>query len=412
MLNPNRVNPSALIYYRTHQPVPFQAKVPAIAAAFRPLVAALQQRGYEAHAIGDQFEEDVTERLWKIVTRHYPDEGAPDAALDDFRKHRQYGLQCAAALSNAAQNLPNRAQAILRESIARIACTSSWEATALAGALSIDVRKKSSALTFEHYPSLVGLDDAGQTLGARLAEFCRRTTKQAGNSSSGTGASGLAADVVKLQAWADSNKRSLLIVVGGTDRFGMEEDAILKALRPSRSLNVILTRTDANGSKPGFDHAQWSKRELAAFVVAYLARNRKALDSEDLDALLAHPLASDLSYLRFVCDWLVTFASFETVSGALHQCLRVEKFVDLAGLLKLKGQEEIGDDSWLKIAKATLANERGCVEADLIAGTGSSAVEVYSGLSILSPMLEIWSGRIWRHHGRDWDALAKALLDG
>ena len=56
MLNPKRPNPSALIYYGDLRPIPFMAKTPAIAAEFRPLLAALQQRGYEAHAIGDQFE--------------------------------------------------------------------------------------------------------------------------------------------------------------------------------------------------------------------------------------------------------------------------------------------------------------------------------------------------------------------
>ena len=99
---------------------------------------------------------------------------------DDFRKHRQYGLQCAAAMPIAAQSLRDCVQAILRDNLGRIACASSWEATAFAGALSIEVRKKTSALTFEHYPSLVDPVDAGQTFGARLSEFCRRTTNRAG----------------------------------------------------------------------------------------------------------------------------------------------------------------------------------------------------------------------------------------
>ena len=70
---------------------------------------------------------------------------------------------------------------------------------------------------------------------------------------------------------------------------------------------------------------------MAAFVDAYLARHRKALDLEDAAALLAHlPLAADLSYLRFVCDWLVTFARFETVSDAPPtMACAVERFVDL-----------------------------------------------------------------------------------
>ena len=131
-----------------------------------------------------------------------------------------------------------------------------------------------------------------------------------------------------------------------------------------------------------------------------------------MDALLAHPLAGNLSYLRFVCDWLVTFARFETLSDALQQCLRAKKFADLAELLMLKVRAEIDGSDWLKISKAVLSNKSGCAEADLIAGSGSRAADVYAGLSILSPMLEMWSGRIWRHHGRDWDALVKAILAG
>lgn len=119
---------------------------------------------------------------------------------------------------------------------------------------------------------------------------------------------------------------------------------------------------------------------------------------------------SDLSFLRFVCDWLVTFARFETLSDAVQQCLRATKFADLAELLMLKVRAEIDGGDWLKISKTVLSNKSGCAEADLIAGSGPRAVELYAGLSILSPMLEMRSGRIWRHRGRHWDALAEAIL--
>jgi hypothetical protein len=345
MLRPDRANPSALIYYRARRPTPLQAKVPAIAAEFRPLFSALRRRGYEPHSIDDQFAEHVTEKLWEIVSRHYPGVRSPNAALDDFRKQRQYGLQSAAGLPSAGRPLRARAQVISRENIGRITCTSSWEAAALAGALSIEVRKTSSALTFEHYPSLIGEGDAGQAFNARLAEFCRRTTRRVGRTSLGAEELGPAAELAKLQAWAASANRRLLIVIGGTDHFGLEEDAILADLRPSANVEVILARTDTGGAKTGFDQVQWSKPDLAAFVDAYLARHRKALDSEDAAALLAHPLADDLSYLRFVCDWLVTFARFETISDALQQCLRVKNFADLAGLLLAKSWAEMSDPS-------------------------------------------------------------------
>jgi hypothetical protein len=412
MLHPNRVNPSALIYYRARRAVPFKAEVPAIAAEFQPLLAMLERRGYEAHAIDGQFEQHITEKLWEIVSRHYPGVSSPDAELNDFRKHRQYGLQSAVVLPIGAQLLQACAQSILRESIGRIACTSSWEAAALAGALSIEVRKTSSALTFEHYPSLIDEGDPVQAFHARLTEFCRRTIMRVGHTSSGASAFGPAGELAQLEAWAASANRRLLIVIGGTDLFGLQEDAFLEALRPSASINVILTRTDTSGGKAGFERAQWSTRELAAFVDAYLARYRKALDSEDAAALLAHPLAGDLSYIRFVCDWLVTFARFDTVSYALQQCLRAKKFADFAGLLMVKGRAEMSDGAWSRITKATLANARGCAEADLLSGVGLCAADMYGGLSILSPMLETWSGRIWRHRGRDWDALANALLNG
>jgi hypothetical protein len=40
----------------------------------------------------------------------------------------------------------------------------------------------------------------------------------------------------------------------------------------------------------------------------------------------------------------------------------------------------------------------------------ASAAQVYAALSILMPMLEAWPGRVWRHHGNDWDSLARSVL--
>ncbi len=410
MLRPYRSNPSALIYYRARRRFPFQAKVPAIADEFRPLLSALRRRGYQPQAIGSKFAEHVTEKLWEVVRRHYPGASGPDTTLNDFRKHRQYGLQSASAIPTASDPVRVYTQAILGKQNGLIACKSSWEAAALAGALSIEVRKVTSALTFEHYPSLVDAGDSDHAFIARLAEFCRRTTKRVGSASPGTGSLELAGELAKLQAWAVTAKRQLLIVIGGSDLFGLEEDAILEGVRPHTNIHVIVTRTDTFGTKPGFAQAEWNRRDMAAFVETYLARHRKILDSEDASAVLAHPLANDLSYLRFVCDWLVTFARFETVSDALQQCLQTTTFSDLGGLLAAKGRMEMSDVHWRKFLQAILPDRHGRAEVDLKSQTGLRTTDVYAGLSVLSPILETWSGRVWRHHGQNWDALAAALL--
>ena len=265
-------------------------------------------------------------------------------------------------------------------------------------------------LTFEHFPSLIE-GDAKQALYARLSEFCRRTTMRV-SPSSGGGTLSPVGELGKLQAWAASANRRLLIVVGGTDQLGLDEDAILADLNPSANVDVILTRSDAKGAKGGFEQAVWSKRDLAAFVDAYLARHRKALDKEDVAALLAHPMANDLSYLHFACDWLVAFARFETISYALRQCLKVEKFSDFSGLINTKGRAVMSQAAWSRITKIILGAGSGCAEAELNSVTGLGTADLFSGLLILSPMLESWSGRIWRHRGRDWDALADAVLTG
>jgi hypothetical protein len=239
----------------------------------------------------------------------------------------------------ASEVLRTHAQTIFSDHIGRVECPSSWEAAAIAGALSIEVRRATSALTFEHYPSLVGGGHAALSFTARLSEFCRRTTLRVGSASSGAGSPGPAADLAKLQTWATSTNRRILIVVGGTDLFGFEEDEILQAVRSTANVDVILTRTDRDGPKSGFDPLRWSGLDMSAFVDTYLARHRKVLDTDDASALLAHPLAHNLSYLRFVCDWLVAFARFETLTDALQECLRVETFGDLAGCLIEKGRE-------------------------------------------------------------------------
>jgi hypothetical protein len=230
-----------------------------------------------------------------------------------------------------------------------------------------------------------------------------------GSTPTGVGAT---SELAKLQAWAGSASRRILIVVGGTDFFGFEEDTILKALNPSANVGIILTRTDVTGSKPGFSQVRWGTHDIAAFANSYLARHRKELDSEDAAALLAHPLANDLSFVRFVCDWLITFALFETLSEILQQCLNVTNFADLGSLLMSKGRAATSEADWSKIAEAVLTAPRGCTEANLTSQTGVPSAHMYASLSILSPMLESWSGRIWRHRGNRWDALTDTLLSG
>ena len=381
MLRPNYFNPSALLYYRASESTLDQGAVPTIAQEFQPLLSELRRQGYEPHPIDSQFAGHLTDKLWKIVSRHYPGVSGPDAVQNDFRKHRQYGLQSAMALPFAGQLLRERSQGN------RIACTSSWEAAALAGALSIQSRKTSPALTFEHFPALAD-DDAWQAFNARLSEFCRRTTMRVTPAHGAEASFEPAAELGKLQAWAASARRRLLIVIGGTDYFGPEEEALLAGVNPSANIDVILTRSDARGAKARFEEACWSKRDLETFVDAYLARHRKALDKEDVAALLAHPLANNLSYLRFVCDWLVAFARFETISYALQECLQVEKFSGFSELLNVKGRAEMSDADWFRIAKTILGPAHGGAEADLTSRAGVSIANLYSGLSILSPMLE------------------------
>ena len=105
MLRPNYFNPSALIYYRADRSTPVRAAVPAIAKEFQPLLSELRRGGYEPHPIDGQFEDHLTDKLWEIVSRHYPGVSSPDVVLNDFRKHRQYGLQSAMALPFAGHLL-------------------------------------------------------------------------------------------------------------------------------------------------------------------------------------------------------------------------------------------------------------------------------------------------------------------
>jgi hypothetical protein len=100
------------------------------------------------------------------------------------------------------------------------------------------------------------------------------------------------------------------------------------------------------------------------------------LDARDTAALVAHPLAGNLSYLRFVCDWLVGFARFETVAETLQQCLGVTRFADLGQLLHAKGQSELGAGVWSRLTRVVLSNPQGCAETDVVSSSIASAAQV------------------------------------
>ena len=406
MLRPHHANPSALLFHRTRRPFFSRAALPDVAEEFAPLMSGLRSRGYQLHAIGEQFADQVLEHLWDLVCRHYPGTANVDPVVHDFRSHRQFGLLHAAHLPTEAALVRSLADIVARGRVGRFGCSSSWECTALAGALSIAARRTLSPLTFEHYPALTG-KATRQDFDQRLAEFCRRTTGRVGLPSAGADP---ASELQKLEAWAQKADRQVLVVVSGTDLFGVHEDEIITALRSSPHISVILTRTNTNREKDGFVAADWGADDCQAFVRSYLARHRKVLDARDTAALLAHPLAGNPSYLRFVCDWLVGFARFETVAETLHQCLGVTRFADLGKLLNVKGQAEVGAGVWSRLTSVVLSNPQGCAETDVVSSSIASAAQAYAALSILTPMLEAWSGRVWRHHGNDWDALARSVL--
>jgi hypothetical protein len=416
MLRPNCRNSGGFVYYRAQPPGLFQERRPKIASQFHPLIQSLIQRGYELKAIGENFETDVTESLWRLVRKHYPEDNSSDHALISTRRHRQYGIYRGTALPPGCELV--RQLRCLQEGLRTTAfqCASSWEASALAGAVAHDARKEGSRAVFEHYLSLSPVNGLMELI-ERLADFVSRTTNLVGGMDGGglIGSGAIAMHLERLERWARESGRNILIIVAETDLLGSSEAAVLKNLKARSNVDVVLTRTQGENealdtSSFKFTEAHWSQEERADFIRTYIGRSNKALDEEDIQFIANHPMAVDLSFLRVILDQLVNWSTFETLYRDIHTYISVKDFKELAELMHVRALDNVESRDWRAFIRAVFTGEQFRTEQDIIEETGIEPSAFFGAMAVASLMMDSWAGRVWKHRGVNWSVIVDTLL--
>jgi hypothetical protein len=415
MLRPNHRNSSALAYYRSEKRGFFQTQLPNVAPAFRPLMQQLAQRGYKLFEIGKNFERDVAERLWALIARHYPEVNTPDRAHNESRLHRQYGLHRATSLPQCCEQAAEANDVAKSPRRTAIQCASSWEASALAGSLALRSRSDIKPIVFDCYLPLTPPGTRLADLVVRLAEFVQRTTGVGGGIEEAEGGQAILLQLKRLEGWTEENTRNVLIVVAETDLLGPDEAIVLDNLRATRRIEVILTRTEGPNDltdkcSADFRRVQWSDDDRAAFVRRYLQRHGKELDDGDIQRIIQHPMSSDLSFSRIICDQLISWSAFETLSRDLKAYLSVADFNGLAEQMHFQASETVTKEDWDSFVRAVFENERIRTEQELFAEARIGPSSFLASMAIVAPMLDSWAGRVWRHRGQNWSTIAKALL--
>jgi hypothetical protein len=414
MLRPGRRNSSALVYHRVRERGFFRQKRPNVASEFAVLIEQLRRRGYRLREIGSDFESEVTESLWALIKRHYPEEASGDVALYAIRQHRQYGLHRAADLPENFWPQGNGRVSGRAGWRVAIQCNSSWEASALAGSMALSARKAGTATVFDHYTALTPRDAPIANFTSRLTEFTERTTGKLGGVSGDRGgaAAVIAAHLMRLESWAQRSARRVLVVVAETDLFGADEAMVIDTVNACTNVDVILSRAKGASVAPGgtaFDQAEWSAAERTGFIKSYLGRFNKKIDDDDVERLARHPLSVDLSFPRLVCDHLVTWSTFGTLTGDLEQFISAKNFKDVGELLLARAQERVGQKAWQSFAWELFDKRELRTEQELMTRAGISPSAFSTSMAIVAPMVERWSGRLWAHRGPNWTTLEEVL---
>lgn len=401
MLKPARFNASALGFIRERRNL-WGGKYEVLAAPFKSARAALRERGYRLHAIDKDFANNAYEALWALIDQHYPEEEARAPGLAAARRHRHFGLRAATLLP--ADCLPANLERANEVGVRVLQCRSSWEAQALAASLA--VRSEGKAVTFAYH---CALDPGLVPFSHRLMEFVEVTTAEAVRSGRVDDPRLIAGLVERLGHWAVDENRRVFISVSETDLLGAHEGAVLQALDGVSPVATAATRVaadDATAQQAPMGSLPPEAR--LRFLRHYLATHGKTLDDADADALARHSLASDLSFLRFCCDHLLSAATHRTLVAETARLLRCESFAELADVIGARIAVMCeNDDDW-RVLLRTLPAE-GADEERWRANSKLDPLPFARSQAALAPLIETWGD--WRRpmRGENWRSLVSAV---
>lgn len=392
MLKPNALNSSALVFARSKRKLFSKRRALDVAARYKPLVAALAESGYPIELMGDAFDIVALDRLWALIDRHYPHVPSGDTGLASARRHRQFSY-------HAASMLPPD---VGFSAVSTQSFRSSWEACAVAGVVGLTERRRGH-LVFEHFFALEDAEASMRSFNRRLLEFKQRTTREVGGSHANIDSIEFTGQLLTaIDAWSSQSGRGVSVVLAETDLLAAAEQELVATLSQALPAKYSTTRVGDVELQPRDDSAR--------FLGHYLSLSGKALDTDDAEHLLRHPLARDLSFLRFAADHLIDGATHEDLQQQLREVASVEAFEQLAYVVRRRINRICAPgDNWRDVI-ALGSTSRTSINPDRLRDAGLTPASYFRIQAALAPVMEHWGDWTRMHTGPAWASIAKALL--
>jgi hypothetical protein len=390
MLKPNVLNPSAIVFARSKRRLLSKKGEPDVAPGYAQLLTALDERGYPIELIDDTFPHRALEAIWSLIKRHYPSVASDDAGLSSSRRHRQFAFH-AASMFPSLNRFPSKVEIV----------ASSWEACSIAGAVGIAQRRE-SRLVFEHFFSLERSEAPLVALNKRLLEFQQRTTNEVGGSSSSVGSFEFTRELLTgLKSWSARTGRHTFLILSEIDLLGEAEEVLIGLISEVLSDSFLATRVG---------DAQDACIDGSSFLRHYLSLSGKALDSSELNLLLQHPLAGQLSFLRFAADHLIDTATHADLNEELASIAAAPSFERLADVLARRVERLCAPtDDWRRGLEAGMRFP-GLPEQEQLETSGLAPASYFRVQSAFAPLFDRWGDWMRMHRGATWDRLANTML--
>jgi hypothetical protein len=366
-------------------------------APFDDLIIDLINRGHDVRLLGSDFIEDMTSQLWALIGMHFPALDEFDAKRRQDRRHRHYGFAQSRFLDPRWPTCARIIHDMASGTGDTLVCQNSWEAAAMAAIAAESASKNGGRHVFQHYCALDSAPDRTSELFGRLIEFLGRVLARPTTIPSGIEARAkrLAEQMERMNR---TDSRRIAVVIGESDLLDADGLAAMTELKRVPGAQVLLAKTQTSESEPA---VRWSVKELALFATLQLKRSGRSLDANLLDAILNHPLSTNLYFSRFVCSFLDRWAVHETLQRELQRALSVRRWADILEIVASRAQEA-GSATAAEIDRVLrhLKNSQSGVELQKLLDIpdigGRVAFEVRSCVPFL---IEEWGGKWWLSRG-------------
>ena len=366
-------------------------------APFDDLIIDLINRGHDVRLLGSDFIEDMTSQLWALIGMHFPALDESDAKRRQDRRHRHYGFAQSRFLDSRWPTCARIIHNMDSGASDTLVCLNSWETAAMAAIAADSASRTGGRHVFEHYCALDSAPNRTSELFGRLIDFFGRVLGRPTTIPSGTeGRAKRLAEQLERMNCTSANRIS--VVIGESDLLDADGLAVMSELKRVPGHQVLLTKTQTSDSEAA---VRWSPKERALFAELLLRRSGKSLDANLLDAILNHPLATNLYFIRFVCSFLDRWAVHETLQRELQLALSAQGSADMLGIVASRAQES-GSATGAEIRRVLrhLEQSQTSVELQKLLDSPDIGSRVAFEVKSCVPFLiEEWGGRWWLSRG-------------